>query len=103
MLKKRYFAVFLAAVMAFSSVTVSQLASADSVITAYAASVSAPKVKASNASYNSVKLKWKKVKGAQKYIIMRSTKKKSGYKAIKTVKKASYNRQEAHLRQDLLL
>ena len=34
-------------------------------------------------------IKWKKVKGASGYIIMRSAKQKKGFKTIATVKKAS--------------
>ncbi len=40
----------------------------------------------SAAKSDSVTLKWNKIKGAKKYIIYRSTKKKSGYKKIATVK-----------------
>lgn len=40
--------------------------------------------KAKQAGYNSIKLSWKKSKGANRYIIYRSTKEKSGYKRIKT-------------------
>lgn len=59
-------------------------------IEAYAASVSKPAVTAVNTSPTSVKLSWKKVKGAKKYIIYRSNKKSKGYKAIKTLTKTSY-------------
>lgn len=47
-------------------------------------------VKAVSSSYNSIKLTWSKVTGAQKYEIYRSTKKSSGYKKIKTTKSRSY-------------
>ena len=36
-----------------------------------------------------IKLSWKKIKGAKGYVIYRSAKKSSGYKAIKTIKKGS--------------
>ncbi|MGN1420696.1 MAG: hypothetical protein ACI4XC_04205 [Eubacterium sp.] len=90
MMKKRYFSIILSVIMAFSAVTVFELAFTQSSIVAYAASLSAPSVKASNASYKSVKLTWKKIKGAKKYTVLRSTKKSSGYKAIKTVTKNTY-------------
>lgn len=90
MVKKKYFSIILSVIMAFSAVTAFELAFTQSSIVAYAASLSAPSVRASNASYKSVKLTWKKVKGASKYTVLRSTKKSSGYKAIKTVKKNTY-------------
>ena len=40
---------------------------------------------------NSVKIKWKKVKNCQGYIILRSTKKDSGYKEIANIKNSSQN------------
>lgn len=95
MTKKNYFAIILSMIMAFSAVTAVSLAFTPSSIVAYAASISAPSVKASNASYNSVKLTWKKVKGAKKYIVMRSTKKSSGYKTLKTVTKTTYTDSKA--------
>ncbi|MCM1181206.1 MAG: hypothetical protein NC347_13170 [Clostridium sp.] len=47
-----------------------------------------PKItsKNSDVKLNSVKLKWKKVKGATKYVIYCSTKPTSGYKKVATVK-----------------
>ncbi len=42
-----------------------------------------------NSKKRSVKIKWKKVKGADGYQIYRSTKKKKGYKCVKTIKKGS--------------
>lgn len=47
-------------------------------------------VEAVSASYNSIKITWGKVTGAQKYEIYRSTKKNSEYKKIKTTKSRSY-------------
>ncbi len=41
------------------------------------------------AESNQVTIKWKKIKGVSGYAIYRSTKKSSGYKKIKTIKKAS--------------
>ena len=90
MTRKRYLSIILSVIMAFSAITAFDLAFTQSAIIAYAAEISAPSVTASNASYKSVKLTWKKVKGAKKYIVMRSAKKSSGYKAIKTVKKNTY-------------
>lgn len=48
----------------------------------------APKLTAKSTS-NKAKLSWNKVSGATGYQIYRSTKKKSGYKKIKTIKKVS--------------
>lgn len=47
-----------------------------------------PRITTQNKDVNlhSVKLKWKKVKGASKYVIYVSTKKTSGYKKVATVK-----------------
>ncbi len=47
-----------------------------------------PKITSKNKDVNwhSVKLKWKKVKGASKYVIYVSSKKNSGYKKVATVK-----------------
>ncbi|MDO5425167.1 MAG: hypothetical protein Q4F41_15705 [Eubacteriales bacterium] len=50
---------------------------------------SASKVTVENASYNSLKLKWKKVSGASGYIIYRADKKGGSYKKLATVKKGS--------------
>ncbi|MGN1329666.1 MAG: carbohydrate-binding domain-containing protein [Eubacterium sp.] len=90
MTKRRFFSIILSAIMAFSAVTAFYLVATQSTVVAYAAGISAPSVTASNASYKSIKLTWKKVKGAKKYTVMRSTKKNSGYKAIKTVTKNTY-------------
>ncbi len=46
-------------------------------------------IKSATSKKNSVTLKWKKVSGAKGYVIYRSTKKSSGFKAIKTFKKGS--------------
>lgn len=46
-------------------------------------------VKAERVNYHSIRIKWNTVRGANKYIVYRSTKKDSGYKAIKTLGKAS--------------
>lgn len=40
--------------------------------------------------YNSITLKWKKVSGATKYYVYRSTKETTGYKRLKTTKGLSY-------------
>jgi hypothetical protein len=45
--------------------------------------------KAVNVKKKSAKLTWKKVTGATGYEVYRSTKKKSGYKKVATIKKAS--------------
>lgn len=95
MAMKKYFSIILSAIMAFSAVTAFELASNQSSIVAYAAGFSAPSVKASNASYKSIKLTWKKVQSAKKYKILRSTKKSSGYKTIKTVTKNTYTDSKA--------
>lgn len=56
-MKKRNFpALIIAVIMAFSAVSIGDLAFTQSSIVAYAASLSAPSVKASAASYKSVKL-----------------------------------------------
>lgn len=47
-------------------------------------------VKAKATSYNKIKVSWKKVSNAKKYIVYRSTKKNSGYKKIGTTTKKSY-------------
>lgn len=49
---------------------------------------SKPSVKLT-AGTGQVKVKWKKISGVSGYVIYRSTKKSSGYKKIKTIKKAS--------------
>lgn len=60
-------------------------------IEAYAATLSKPAVTVTNTAPTTVKLSWKKVKGAKKYIVYRSNKKSKGYKAIKTLTKTSYS------------
>lgn len=52
-----------------------------------AAGLKASRVKKSGA----VKLRWKKQRGVNGYLIYRSDKKKSGYKLVKTIKKGSVN------------
>ncbi|MBQ9014736.1 MAG: C40 family peptidase [Firmicutes bacterium] len=47
-------------------------------------------LKVTKTTYNSVKLKWKKASRAKKYIVYRSTKQKSGFKKVATVKKTTY-------------
>lgn len=89
MKKRNYLAILLCAIMSFSAVFAADVLLPQNAVVAYAAGVSAPKATASNSSYKSIKLKWKKVKGAKKYIISRSSKQKSGYKVIKTIKKNS--------------
>lgn len=51
------------------------------------AAVTAPKVTATNTSCTSVKLSWNKITSAKSYVVYRSTKKTSGFKAIKTITK----------------
>lgn len=53
------------------------------------AAVTAPKLTATNTTCTSVKLSWNKITSAKSYVIYRSTKKTSGYKAIKTITKNS--------------
>lgn len=89
MTKKNYFAIVLSVIMAFSAFTVVD-AFCSGTIVAYAAGISAPSVTASNKSYKSIKLSWKKVKGSKKYIVSRSSKKNSGYKTVATVTKNTY-------------
>lgn len=48
-------------------------------------------IKAEVASYNSIQIKWKKLNKASGYEIYRSTKRKSGYKKIKTVTNKNKN------------
>lgn len=47
-------------------------------------------LEAKQSSYNSIKLTWKKAKGANKYVIYRSTKENGGFKKIKTTASTSY-------------
>lgn len=79
----------MSAVIAFACLFAFEAALPQYALTAYAASISAPSVKAENTSPTSVNLKWKKVKGAKKYVVYRSTKKNKDFKAIKTIKKSS--------------
>lgn len=51
--------------------------------------IKAPKLKSCKASVKKITLKWNKVKNADGYIIMRSLKKKSGFKTIKKLIKNS--------------
>ena len=45
----------------------------------------APQITVRNASYNSVTITWNQISGAHGYKVYRSTKKDSGYRAVKTV------------------
>lgn len=47
------------------------------------------KVRVQKASKTSVKIRWKKVKGADGYVVVRASKRKGVYKPVKTVKKGS--------------
>lgn len=47
--------------------------------------VGAPSIRSLNPSYNAITITWTQSDNAQKYVIYRSTKKTSGYKAIKTI------------------
>lgn len=49
-----------------------------------------PKVNIKASGKRNFRLSWKKVKGAKSYTVYMSTSQKSGYKKIKTLKKASY-------------
>ena len=54
------------------------------------AKIKTPKISSvKSASYNSIKVKWKAVAGADQYYVYRSTSKKGKYKKIATIKKAS--------------
>lgn len=89
MIKRNYFAVILSVIMAFSGICLFEAFAPQAVITAYAASLSAPNVTASNSSVTSVKLSWKKIKGADKYIIYRSTNKSKNFEQIKALKSSA--------------
>ncbi len=52
-----------------------------------AAGLSAPKVRLKKNSGGIVKLSWDKIKGADGYVVSRSTSKKGTYKTVKTIKK----------------
>lgn len=89
-MKNNKLIMILCAVMAFTSFfAVDAFMTKDTGIVAYAASLKAPSVTAKSASYSTAKISWKKVRSAKKYIVYRSTKKSSGYKAVKTIKKNS--------------
>ncbi|MGN0523174.1 MAG: carbohydrate-binding domain-containing protein [Eubacterium sp.] len=60
-------------------------------VEAYAASLAKPVVTLTNTAPTTIKVSWKKVSGASKYTVYRSTKKNSGYKAIKTTTSTSYS------------
>ncbi len=47
--------------------------------------IDATSIQSLKPAYNSITITWKKAANAQKYVIYRSTKKSSGYKAIKTI------------------
>lgn len=55
----------------------------------YAKTPSTPKVSSVKAGKKSAVVKWKKVSGASGYYVYRSTSKKSGFKKVRTLKKAS--------------
>lgn len=59
-------------------------------VQASAATLSKPSVTLSNASATSVKVSWGKVSNAKKYTVYRSTKKSSGFKAVKTTTSRSF-------------
>lgn len=59
-------------------------------VQASAATLSKPSVTLSNASATSVRVSWGKVSNAKKYTVYRSTKKSSGFKAVKTTTSRSF-------------
>ncbi len=85
-MKRNIFIFIVTFMMAFSGLYAFE-AITDTAISAEAASLSAPSVTAKSVSYNSAKISWKKIKSAKKYIIYRSVKKSSGFKAVKTISK----------------
>lgn len=87
MLSKRIPAFVMAVIMALTMFAFTGLTGAGEV---YAASLSKPSVTLKNATPTSIKVSWKKVSGASKYTVYRSTKKGSGYKSIKTTTSTSY-------------
>lgn len=89
---KRSYAKKIVSLLIFTLVIMMGLTVFESVgiIDAQAASLSKPAVTLKNTSAKTVKVSWKKVKKAKKYIVYRSTKKSSGYKKIKTTTKTSY-------------
>lgn len=89
-LKKHFNKALIVAISLFMAVSAILLIDGVSVLDAYAASLSKPSVTLSNASATSVKISWKKVRGAKKYNVMRSTKKTGGYKVVKTTSSLSY-------------
>ncbi len=89
-MKRKGLVLILSALLAFTAAFAVNISAVQSnSIVAYAASLTAPSVTVKSASYNSAKLSWKKVGAAKKYIVYRSTKKSSGYKAVKTITKNS--------------
>ncbi|MCM1285745.1 MAG: hypothetical protein NC213_03815 [Acetobacter sp.] len=89
-MKNNKLIMILCAVMAFTSFfAVDAFIAEDTGIVAYAASLKAPSVTVKSSSYSTAKISWKKVSSAKKYVVYRSTKKSSGYKAVKTIKKNS--------------
>lgn len=79
---KKLVTLILSAVMLFTAVFAVP-------VSAEAATGRVKVLKVVSVSTNSVKLKWKKVKGAKSYKVYYSTKKGSGYKLAKTVNKKS--------------
>lgn len=75
---KKILSIIICAIMAFTT------AFAVMPITSFAA-LTAPTVTAKNYHATAVKLSWKKISSAKKYVIYRSAKKTSGFKAIKTI------------------
>lgn len=84
--KHKSISIILAMILLFASFFVLETGN----IEAYAASLGKPSVSLSNASSTSIKVSWKKVKGAKKYTVYRSTKKTKGYKAVKTTTGSSF-------------
>lgn len=85
--KTKSISIILAIILLFASLFVFGAGNVE----AYAASLKKPAVTLSNASSTSIKVSWKKVSGAKKYTVYRSTKKGSDYKAVKTTTAVSYN------------
>lgn len=74
----------------------------DQDVTSNEEKVELPKVtlKISKAKAKSVTLKWNKIKNVKKYYVLRSTKKKSGYKKIATVKNTANQYTNAKLKEN---
>lgn len=87
---KKFLSIFICSLTALTAIISFDLSAGADI--ALAAAFSAPKISAANASASSVKLSWKKVKSAKKYVVYRSTNKSKGFKAVKTLKssKLSY-------------